>query len=156
LCYGCPKTGEHLMHFANIITLTTDFGLQDPYVGQVKGAILKNNISVRVIDICHSIPAHEILTAAITIRTSYDYFPRGSIHLVIVDPGVGSQRRILAAAAEHHQELKRAMQQVVFKKSLEGESLSLDTRLSDLIQCADDDLYIYYGISMLTQKASSP
>jgi S-adenosylmethionine hydrolase len=90
------------MHFANIITLTTDFGLQDPYVGQVKGAILKNNISVRIIDICHSIPAHDILTAAITIRTSYNYFPHGSIHLVIVDPGVGSQRRILAAAAGHH------------------------------------------------------
>ena len=52
--------------------------------------------------------------------------------------------------------LKRAMQQVVFKKSLEGESLSLDTRLSDLIQCADDDLYLFYGISVLTQKASSP
>jgi S-adenosylmethionine hydrolase len=90
------------MHFANIITLTTDFGLQDPYVGQVKGAILKNNISVRIIDICHSIPAHDILTAAITIRTSYNYFPHGSIHLVIVDPGVGSQRRILAADSGHH------------------------------------------------------
>ena len=90
------------MHFANIITLTTDFGLQDPYVGQVKGAILKNNISVRIIDLCHFIPAHDILTAAVAIRTSYSYFPNGSIHLVIVDPGVGSQRRILAAATEHH------------------------------------------------------
>jgi len=90
------------MHFANIITLTTDFGLQDPYVGQVKGAILKNNISVRIIDICHSIPAHDTLSAAVAIRTSYNYFPNGSIHLVIVDPGVGSQRRILAAASEHH------------------------------------------------------
>lgn len=90
------------MHFANIITLTTDFGLQDPYVGQVKGALLKNNISVRIIDLCHFIPAHDILTAAVAIRTSYSYFPNGSIHLVIVDPGVGSQRRILAAATEHH------------------------------------------------------
>ena len=90
------------MHFANIITLTTDFGLEDPYVGQVKGAILKRNLSVRIIDICHSIPAHDILTAAIAISTSYKYFPRGSIHLVIVDPGVGSQRRILAAEAENH------------------------------------------------------
>ncbi|MBW2328546.1 MAG: SAM-dependent chlorinase/fluorinase [Deltaproteobacteria bacterium] len=87
------------MQFANIITLTTDFGLEDPYVGQLKGAILKHNISVRIIDICHSIPAHDILTAAVTIRTSYNYFPKGSIHLVIVDPGVGSQRRILAATA---------------------------------------------------------
>lgn len=90
------------MQFANIITLTTDFGLEDPYVGQVKGAILKYNISVRIIDICHSIPAHDILTAAVTIRTSYNYFPKGSIHLVIVDPGVGSQRRVLAATAGKH------------------------------------------------------
>jgi len=90
------------MQFANIITLTTDFGLEDPYVGQLKGAILKYNISVRIIDICHSIPAHDILTAAVTIRTSYTYFPKGSIHLVIVDPGVGSQRRILAATAGKH------------------------------------------------------
>ena len=90
------------MQFANIITLTTDFGLEDPYVGQLKGAILKYNISARIIDICHSIPAHDILTAAVTIRTSYTYFPKGTIHLVIVDPGVGSQRRILAATAGKH------------------------------------------------------
>jgi len=90
------------VQFANIITLTTDFGLEDSYVGQVKGAILKNNISVSVIDICHSIPAHDILSAAITIHTSYRYFPRGSVHLIIVDPGVGSQRNILVAATEEH------------------------------------------------------
>ncbi len=90
------------MHFANLITLTTDFGLQDPYVGQVKGAILKNNISVRITDLTHAIPAHDTLTAAITIRTSYSYFPNGSIHLIIVDPGVGSQRSILAATTRHH------------------------------------------------------
>ncbi len=88
------------MQFANIITLTTDFGLEDAYVGQVKGAVLKNNISVNIIDLCHSIAAHDILSAAVTIRTSYTYFPTGTIHLIIVDPGVGSQRRILAAASE--------------------------------------------------------
>jgi len=90
------------MQFANIITLTTDFGLEDSYVGQMKGAILKNNISVNVIDICHAIPAHDILTAAITIHASYRYFPRGTVHLVIVDPGVGSQRNILVAATGDH------------------------------------------------------
>ncbi len=90
------------MQIANIVTLTTDFGLEDPYVGQVKGAILKHNIAVRIIDICHSIQAHDILTAAVTIRTSYSYFPEGTIHLVIVDPGVGSQRRILTATDGKH------------------------------------------------------
>jgi S-adenosylmethionine hydrolase len=90
------------MHFTNIITLTTDFGLRDSYVGQVKGAVLKNNISVNIVDLCHSIAPHDVLSAAVTIRPSYGYFPRGTVHLVIVDPGVGSQRRILAVEADSH------------------------------------------------------
>lgn len=90
------------MNFANIITLTTDFGLQDPYVGQMKGAILKRNISARIVDLTHAIPPHDILDAAVTIRTSYRYFPKGTIHLIVVDPGVGSQRGILAATGENH------------------------------------------------------
>lgn len=90
------------MRFANIITLTTDFGLEDPYVGQMKGAILKRNISARIIDLTHAIAPHDILAGAITIRTSYRYFPEGTIHLIVVDPEVGTQRGILAAAAEKH------------------------------------------------------
>ncbi len=90
------------MHFTNIITLTTDFGLRDSYVGQVKGAILKNNIAVNIVDLCHSIAPHDVLSGAVTIRSSYSYFPNGTVHLVIVDPGVGSQRRILAVEADKH------------------------------------------------------
>jgi len=90
------------MNFANIITLTTDFGLQDPYVGQMKGAILKRNITARIVDLTHAISPHDILDAAVTIRTSYRYFPSGTIHLIVVDPGVGSQRSILAATGENH------------------------------------------------------
>ena len=90
------------MRFVNLITLTTDFGLKDPYVGQLKGAILKRNITARIIDLTHFIPVHDILTAAITIRSSYGYFPRGTVHLIVVDPGVGSQRHILAIMADDH------------------------------------------------------
>ncbi|MFP7753960.1 S-adenosyl-l-methionine hydroxide adenosyltransferase family protein [Thermodesulfobacteriota bacterium B35] len=90
------------MNFANLITLTTDFGLQDPYVGQMKGAILKRNVTARIIDLTHGIPPHDVLTAALTLRTSYSYFPDGTIHLVVVDPGVGSQRSILAATGDGH------------------------------------------------------
>ncbi len=90
------------MNFANLITLTTDFGLQDPYVGQMKGAILRRNVTARIIDLTHGIPPHDVLAAAITLRTSYSYFPGGSIHLVVVDPGVGSQRSILAASGDGH------------------------------------------------------
>lgn len=85
------------MNTANIITLTTDFGLTDPYVGQVKGAILQRNIKTRIIDLNHSIPAHDIFTGAICIAASYKHFPPGTVHLGIIDPGVGSQRSIIAA-----------------------------------------------------------
>ena len=90
------------MQAANIITLTTDFGLQDPFAGQLKGALLTVNRSVRIIDLCHAMPPHDVLSAALAVRTSYRYFPEGSLHLIVVDPGVGSSRHILAAAADNH------------------------------------------------------
>jgi len=90
------------MNTNNLITLTTDFGLEDPYVGQMKGAILKRNNFARIIDLTHAIAPHDILQGAVTIRTSYRYFPDATIHLVIVDPEVGTQRSILAAQADKH------------------------------------------------------
>ena len=86
----------------NLITLTTDFGLQDAYVGQIKGAILRRNIQARIIDLTHAIDAHDILAAAVTIRSSYHYFPKQSVHMIVVDPGVGSQRKILVLQADNH------------------------------------------------------
>lgn len=87
---------------AAIFTLTTDFGLQDPYVGQLKGALLKGCPSATIVDLTHAIPAWDVVTAAVTIRTSYRFFPAGTIHLIVVDPGVGSQRAILTAAGDGH------------------------------------------------------
>lgn len=76
-----------------IITLTTDFGLKDPFVGIVKGVILGINPDVHIIDISHNINRYNILDASQTILMSYRFFPRETIHVVIVDPGVGSGRR---------------------------------------------------------------
>ena len=84
------------------ITLTTDFGIDDPYVGQLKGAILKRNYSVRIIDITHGIPPQDILAGSVVLRTSYHHFPEQTIHMAVIDPGVGSQRAILAAASKQH------------------------------------------------------
>ncbi|MDW7773054.1 MAG: SAM-dependent chlorinase/fluorinase [Desulfobulbaceae bacterium] len=86
----------------NLITLTTDFGLQDAYVGEIKGAILRRNLNVTIIDLTHAIDVHDIRTAAMTIRSSYHYFPTGTVHMIVVDPGVGSQRNILAMLADDH------------------------------------------------------
>lgn len=76
-----------------IITFSTDFGSRGPYVGAVKGAILQICPQARVVDISHEISSHNILEAAFNLACSYSYFPAGTIHLAVVDPGVGSERR---------------------------------------------------------------
>ena len=76
-----------------IITLTTDFGDIDPYVGILKGVILKIFPYAKVVDITHNISPQDIWQANWTIESSYHYFPHGTIHLCVVDPGVGSVRK---------------------------------------------------------------
>ncbi|MFH1092153.1 MAG: SAM-dependent chlorinase/fluorinase [Pseudomonadota bacterium] len=79
-----------------IITLTTDFGLKDNYVGVMKGVILGLNPEARLVDLGHELPPHDAFQAAFFIYSAHAYFPAGAIHLVVVDPGVGSERAILA------------------------------------------------------------
>lgn len=90
------------MQPVNLITLTTDFGLADPYVGQLKGVILQHNINARIVDLTHAIEPHDIMAGAMAIHAAYRFFPSGTIHVVIVDPGVGSGRTILAVRAGKH------------------------------------------------------
>jgi S-adenosylmethionine hydrolase len=80
-----------------IITLTTDFGTRDAFVGVMKGVILRINPDARLVDITHEIEPHNIAQAAFVLANAVPYFPPDAIHLVIVDPGVGSARRALAA-----------------------------------------------------------
>jgi S-adenosyl-L-methionine hydrolase (adenosine-forming) len=83
-----------------IVTLITDFGLTDEYVGVVKGVMLCHNPALRIVDISHLIPPQNISRASHLLNRSYRFFPPGSVHLVIVDPGVGSNRPLLAIHAE--------------------------------------------------------
>ncbi len=85
-----------------IVTLTTDFGLGDTYVGQVKGVILGICPQAVLVDLTHLIPAQEVARAALALYSSYSFFPAGTIHLAVVDPGVGTLRRALAAKADGH------------------------------------------------------
>lgn len=84
-----------------IITLTTDFGLTDHYVASIKGAILEATTQVQIVDITHDIPPHDILAAAQVIRDVARSFPPRTVHLVVVDPGVGTARRPIIASAEN-------------------------------------------------------
>src|SRR5947209_5771689 len=85
-----------------IITLTTDFGLADPFVGIMKGVILGIAPAVQIVDITHEVLSYDILEAALIIESSYRYFPQGTVHVIVVDPGVGSDRRPMGASANGH------------------------------------------------------
>jgi len=87
---------------SGIITLTTDFGLSDPYVAMMKGVILSINPSARLVDVTHQIGTGSISQAALLIRETFPYFPEGTVHLTVVDPGVGSDRRLIALQAGAH------------------------------------------------------
>ncbi|MGB3225145.1 MAG: SAM-dependent chlorinase/fluorinase [Desulforhopalus sp.] len=84
------------------MTLITDFGLTDEYVGVIKGVILSYNPGIHIIDISHQIPPQNIQTASHLLARSYSYFPPCTVHLAIVDPGVGSDRSILAIKKDSH------------------------------------------------------
>ena len=78
-----------------IITLTTDFGSADAYVAAMKGVILSINPEAKLVDICHSIKPQAIPQAAFVLSTAYEFFPRHTIHVVVVDPGVGTKRKAI-------------------------------------------------------------
>lgn len=81
----------------SIITLTTDFGWSDYFVGAMKGVILQINPDVKIVDITHDIPAHNILAGALVLKEAWRSFPPNTIHLGVVDPGVGTNRKIILA-----------------------------------------------------------
>jgi S-adenosyl-L-methionine hydrolase (adenosine-forming) len=84
-----------------IITLTTDYGTNDHLVGTLKGVILKINPEVTIVDITHNVTAFDLLDGALAIGSAYSYFPAKTIHIVVVDPGVGTERRPLLVSAQN-------------------------------------------------------
>jgi S-adenosylmethionine hydrolase len=85
-----------------IITLTTDFGLNDHFIGTMKGVILNIFPEARIVDITHAVQAFDVLDGALAISQAYSYFPSGAVHVVVVDPGVGTARRPILATTERH------------------------------------------------------
>ncbi len=82
-----------------VITLTTDFGTRDPYVAEMKGVILSITRDVHVVDITHEVAPHDVLEGALALEAAAPRFPAATIHVAVVDPGVGTARRALAVAA---------------------------------------------------------
>jgi S-adenosyl-L-methionine hydrolase (adenosine-forming) len=85
-----------------LITLLTDFGIADYFVGAMKGVILSVSLQAQLVDITHEIPAQDIEAGAFTLMAAYGDFPLGTIHVAVVDPGVGSARRPIVVAAGGH------------------------------------------------------
>ncbi|MEO6025304.1 MAG: SAM-dependent chlorinase/fluorinase, partial [Candidatus Binatia bacterium] len=85
---------------APIITLTTDFGSRDPFVGIMKGVILGLAPSARIVDLTHAVPAQNILAGAHLLASAARWFPLGTIHVAVVDPGVGTRRGALAVETD--------------------------------------------------------
>lgn len=87
---------------SSIISLTTDFGLQDHFVGTMKGVMLNIAPEAKFVDICHAVQPFDVFDGALTIAQAYSYFPTGTVHVVIVDPGVGTARRPIVLSTEKH------------------------------------------------------
>lgn len=86
----------------SIITLSTDFGLTDPYVGIMKGVILGINPDARLVDLSHALSHQRLPEEVFVLNSAFSYFPIGTIHLVVVDPGVGGERRLIAIKGKNH------------------------------------------------------
>lgn len=85
-----------------IITLTTDFGMAGSYAGTVKGVLLKINPRINIVGITHEITCFNVLEGALVLSSYYQYFPKGTIHLVVVDPGVGGKRKGILIKTNNH------------------------------------------------------
>jgi hypothetical protein len=99
--FAAAPTGQENLLSNPIITLTTDYGTNDHLVGTLKGVILKINPDVTIVDISHHVTPYDLLDGALTIGAAYSYFPARTIHVVVVDPGVGTSRRPLLATSDN-------------------------------------------------------
>jgi hypothetical protein len=95
-------TESHAFRPSGVVTLTTDFGSRDPFVGVMKGQMMLRHPDVRIVDLTHEVLAHWPAEAGFWLARSFRYFPPGSVHVAVVDPGVGSARGILVVAAHAH------------------------------------------------------
>jgi len=85
----------------SIVTFTTDFGGSDGYVGAMKGVVVSRSRGCNLVDICHNIPRHDVAAGAFALAQAAPYFPPGTIHVVVVDPGVGGSRASVIAVAKN-------------------------------------------------------
>lgn len=122
------------MSLPGIVSLLTDFGHDDEYVGVMKAVILGYSPNARIVDICHNIAPQDIHSAARMLEVSYSFFPKGTVHLVIVDPGVGTERNILLAETDQYRFI--APDNGILTAILQSSKLANCYRLSNMTSTA--------------------
>src|SRR5581483_154405 len=90
------------MSLSRIVTFTTDFGLSDPFVGIMHGVVLTIEPEATIVDVSHAVASYDVFDGAWTIAQGYRFFPPQTIHVVVVDPGVGSARRPIVVETEDY------------------------------------------------------
>ncbi len=134
------------------IVLTTDFGYTDEYVGVIKGVILSISPEARIIDLTHAIPPQDIARAAAILGSNYRYFPAGSVHLCIVDPGVGTSRRIIVVQADGYRFI--GPDNGVFSPILNNCSAIEIHQLSNRSWFLDDPASTFHGRDIMAPAAA--
>lgn len=94
------RAGGATPRFSPVVTLTTDFGTRDPFVGIMKGVILGRAPFAQIVDLTHEVPPQAVAAGAHVLRSAAPWFPRGTIHVAVVDPGVGTRRRALVVETD--------------------------------------------------------
>lgn len=133
-----------------IVTLTTDFGYRDPYVGTVKGVMLANCDSLTIVDLTHGITPFSVLEAGFVLRGACSYFPRGTLHVAVVDPGVGGARRIVYLEKSGQRFL--APDNGLLTPFFEGASALLSVEKSEFIP--DGASYTFHGRDIFAPLAA--
>lgn len=135
-----------------VISLTTDFGLCDEYAGVMKGVMLSIAPDVRIVDICHHIEPHDIFGAAAMVRASYRFFPPETVHVVVVDPGVGTGRDIIAFRMNGHMFL--APDNGLAAMLTEGQGVTHLTRVDNSRYYLDDVSTTFHGRDIFAPVAA--
>lgn len=135
-----------------LITLITDYGTNDPFVGIMKGVIFGINPDCRIIDLSHGVPPQDLLAGALVLRCSAPYFPRGTIHVAVVDPGVGTDRGLLLIESGGHFFI--GPDNGVLSFALEGKNVSQIIELSNRIYHLKPTSRTFHGRDILAPVAA--
>jgi S-adenosyl-L-methionine hydrolase (adenosine-forming) len=137
----------------SVITLLTDFGTADGYVGAVKGVLLAAAPRATLVDITHDIPPQDIAAGAFALRTAASFFPEGTVHVAVVDPGVGSARRGIAARAGGH--FLVGPDNGIFSYLFEADPGAAVVRLADRTRFRDPVSHTFHGRDVFAPVAAA-